>query len=573
MSNEIGEMEQLLAPLNASRLFGDDLIDPNTGEVIPNVVYTNLRNRLRKLSPDSKYLTADVPVVKHDPPMTALVEIDGVGDERVKELSRLIDGFRKSDEEDNEEETFLSQHYHKRGIPVALYYEQGKLVRAVLRAPEGEEGEDVTENILHVEGVPSELKDQENLLKVDCVIWGDIECLRSNFRRILSDWQNIQYGLEAEPLSARLYAAESIRSKAVKERKLSFSAHTVAAGDLGPKGDIERAKYFRENLRIPHVEVRPFRWRDLPVLEEFSTRLDCDVDGLVISCEGFRRIWRFGDPAVVTEIDEIDWRPDENSGLLVPYFLLKPPVRVNGKTVKEISGKSLGFLEGTSEDSLGKLNRWAEVKVATRGVPRVVGIHRSAYTELRRPKECPSCKTELVVRENNLYCTNEFCGVRSLSRITHFLDTMEVKLPKGVIQRLLESGLVRYPDQIYNLTVDNLGTVGYNPRQALNIIAKVYQHPDPHKATDKDLKAFLDKMYKENIKVPGYKLLVSLGIPGVGETVSKSILAHFGSFQKIRDATKNQWAKSGLEVAETVQKFFEEYDGMVEYLLKVIEPV
>jgi DNA ligase (NAD+) len=161
------------------------------------------------------------------------------------------------------------------------------------------DGEDVTEQIQYVDGVPTELWEHDRdgnrvkFLAVTCCIRGELECRKSVFNKIVADWENPTYDLNQQPKNPRNYTAGSIRQfsnlKITKERKLSFVGYSIVGwhtDDNSPvpfKTEIERAKYSNAVLRVPFVQVRPYRFQDLQTLENLQASLDYEVDGVVIS--------------------------------------------------------------------------------------------------------------------------------------------------------------------------------------------------------------------------------------------------------------------------------------------------
>jgi DNA ligase (NAD+) len=489
------------------------------------------------------------------------------------------------------------------------------LVRAGLRPRNGTDGEDVTENIKYVEGVPAELWEYDRdgkkvkKLEVTCSIRGEIECKKSVFRKVVEDWNDPKFGLDSEPKNPRNYAAGSIRQFSnpdiTKERRLSFTGYSIlgwTAKDNSPtpfNTEIERAKYSNVKLRIPFVQVRPFRWIDLKTLEDLQSQLDYEVDGAVISVNNLedaeqmgthggtatgnpksKIAWKFAEESAIVEVTGITWTPGR-SGKLTPVLNFKG-VQLDGTTVSQCTGHSLGFLDGSSKASLGEIAKWSELRIIKSGkiIPKVIEIVKKGYGKLEVPDKCPSCDSVLETRHGgdgkDLVCNSEFCGVRAVARLVHFLSTLGVKgISDSILTRLLDEKLVRYPDEFYNLTVNKLTAIGYSKRQSLLIVARLYLHEDPAHATDEELENFVKKMYDSTIKVPAWQLFAAFGIPGAGKTAGQALVNHFGTFEAIQNASLEQLQEVdglGETSAKSIVEFFHEYKGVVKYLLEVIEP-
>ena len=192
LDQEVTELESIIESLDTLYEAGDECIHPITGKVVSDKEYDLLRKKLQELHPTS-HILKDVTAsnlsqhsrkVPHNPPMVSISKAIGSLEERTATLKDFISkvqgelGYADA-------ESRLVQAYKRDGVAVALYYENGVLVRAGLRPRDGTEGEDVTENIKYVEGVPTELWEHDRdgnrvkRLEVTCSIRGEIECKKS----------------------------------------------------------------------------------------------------------------------------------------------------------------------------------------------------------------------------------------------------------------------------------------------------------------------------------------------------------------------------------------------------------
>ena len=540
--------------------------------------------------------------------MVSINKASGTLEERTETLEDFIE---KVETELGKAE--LVQAYKRDGVAVSLYYENGKLVKAGLRPRNGTVGEDVTEQIKYVDGVPNELweHDQDGkpvkFLNVTATIRGEIECKKSVFRKIVADWENPKYGLDSAPKNPRNYSAGSIRQfsnpEITKERKLSFTGYSILSWTEknnipAPfKTEIERAKYSNKVLKIPFVQVRPFKFDDLKMLESLQGQLDYEVDGVVISVNNLedaeqmgthgntptgnpkaKIAWKFEPESVEVEVQEITWTPGR-SGKLTPVLSFNGVV-LDGTTVSQCTGHSLGFLDGSSKASLGEIGKYAKIKIVKSGkiIPKVVEIVRKAFLPLVVPKNCPSCNSTLEIRPGNdgkdLVCTSDFCGVRAVAKLNHFLTSLGVKgIAENTLTRLLEEELVKYPKDLYTLNLNKLTGIGFTKRQSLLILARLYLHEDPAHTEDDKLEIFLKNTTK--IKVPAWQLFASLGIQGAGKTAGQALINHFHDFESILKASKEELLKVdglGAISAEAIHDFLQKNKDMVEKLLKYIEP-
>lgn len=633
---EVLELESIIETLDTLYEGGDDCIHPITGKAVSDPEYDTLRKRLFDLHPKS-YIFKDVTAsnavqhsrkVPHNPPMVSISKAIGPLQERTDTLKDFVNKVELELAYAESEEKYLVQAYKRDGVAVALYYENGILTRAGLRPRNGTEGEDVTENIKYVDAsvigsdgkvilsqfVPTELWEHDKdgnrvkFLPVTCSIRGEIECRKSVFRKVVEDWQDPKFGLDSEPKNPRNYSAGSIRQFSnpaiTKERRLTFTAYSILGWynkDNSPvpfKTEIERAKYSNAKLFIPFVQVRPFRWADLQILEDLAANRDYEVDGVVISVNNLedaeqmgthggtatgnpkaKIAWKFAEESAIVEVESITWTPGR-SGKLTPVLNFKG-VKLDGTTVSQCTGHSLGFLDGTSKASLGQITKWTQIRIIKSGkiIPKVIEIIKPwTHAKLEIPTKCPSCNSVLEARQGgegkDLVCTSDFCGVRAVARLVHFLSTIGVKgIADSILTRLLDEKLVQYPDELYSLSVGKLTAIGFSKRQSLLIVSRLYLHNDPAHATDDELEQFIKQT--KTIKVPAWQFFAAFGIPSTGKSAGQSLINHFGTFDAIGSATLDQLQEVdglGETSANAIVAFFSEHGHMVKQLLKVIEP-
>lgn len=623
-AQEVLELEQVIVALDTAYEAGDDCIHPVTGKVVSDPEYDTLRKRLEELNPKSKVLktvTASKLVssskkVKHYPPMTSISKAIGPLSERTDALNDFI-GKVAAEMKYPDAEKELVQAYKRDGVAVALYYEDGKLARAGLRPRNGTDGEDVTENIKYVEGVPTELWEHDKdgnrvrFLPVTCSIRGELECKKSVFRKVVEDWQNPKFGLDSEPKNPRNYTAGSIRQFSdptiTKQRKISFTGYSIfgwtskdpALASAPYKTEIDRAKYSNAKLRIPYVQVRPFRHKDLQALEDLCLQLDYEVDGIVISVNNLedaeqmgthggsvtgnpkgKIAWKFAEESAIVEVKDIIWTPGR-SGKLTPVLTFDG-VQLDGTTVSQCTGHSLGFLDGSSKASPGEIVKWAKVRIIKSGkiIPKVIELVQKGYSPLTVPKSCPCCKSKLEVRQGDdgkdLVCNNEFCGDRATARIVHYLSTLGVKgIADSIVSTLLENKLIEDMSDLYELTVPQLKKVGYTERESALIIARLFFCDDPTHKTDEELADFCNSADQTPLKLPAAQLFAALGIPGAGKTAGQALVAHFGTFEAIQKASLKELLEVdglGETSANAIVDFLSQHDTMIARLLDYIEP-
>jgi DNA ligase (NAD+) len=618
-SQEVEDLEQILTVLDTQYEQGEDCIHPFTNKKVSNSQYDRLRKRLEEIAPESdvlksvtaSILDSNVKKVVHNPPMTSISKAIGTLAERTATLKDFLAKAIKELGYSTNGATDFVQAYKRDGIAIALYYEMGKLVKAGLRPRKSMEGEDVTENIKYVEGVPQELWEHDRhgnkvrLLPVTCCIRGEIECKLSEFNKIQADWRDPQYKVTKKPANARNYTGGSIRQftdpTITKNRRLSFVGYSIVGWNSPTipqpfKTEIERAKYSNQVLKVPFVRVEPFKWEDLDKLEKLFPSLDYEVDGIVISVnnlEDSEQMGTHGDVATGNPKGKIAWKFEEESAIVtLKRFELNPgrtgkltprlnfdPVQLAGTQVSYCTGHSKGFLDGTSEASLGEIGLGAQLRIIKSGkiIPKVIEIVK-AGNPLVLPNACPSCQTKLEVREgddgSDLICPNHFCTGRAVATAVHYLTTFGVKgIAESTVEKLINSGYIKDFSDFYKLTVADCKKAGLSERQSLQAVARIHMCNDPAHMENEDLEDFIKNA--KTIKIPGWQFFASLGIPGAGKSSGQNLISTLGTFDAIRKAnvdTLEAVPDIGQTTAKAIHAFLVKNSPMLDELLKFVEP-
>jgi DNA ligase (NAD+) len=333
-------------------------------------------------------------------------------------------------------------------------------------------------------------------------------------------------------------------------------------------------------------------------LEDLVPTLDYEVDGVVVGVNNLedsdqmgthgngptgnpkgKLAWKFTEQEAETPILSYTFTPGR-TGTLTPVIEIQP-VQLDGTTVSRVTGHSLGFMDGSSKSSPGELGVGAIIRVIKSGkiIPKVVGIKKDGKPFVA-PHECPSCQSKLEVRVGDegkeLVCPNEFCGVRAVAHLKHYLQTLGVKgLAESTISKLYDAGLVKTPPDFYKLTPKALTEAGFTERQTVLTLARVWMINDPEHKEDKDLKPLIRAAKGNPLKVPGWQVFASLGISGAGKSAGRALFAHYGNMDAIVSASISDLQNIediGDTTAQAIYDFFQKHGKMVASLLKTLEP-
>ncbi len=445
------------------------------------------------------------------------------------------------------------------GASIELVYEDGVLARAVTRG-NGRSGEDVTANIRTIPTVPLRLRSEERSAP-------SVLSLRGEVMMYISDFQDFNAGLVeagsepyASPRNSAAGAVRQLDPGVTASRKLHVVAYDVLFVDGATFAtDSEGVRAIREwGFMVPE-RVETVRSSEAIMayhraFADVRDDLDYEIDGIVIKLDDLAAraamgstshhprwalAYKFPPRQEVTRIDKIDVQVGR-TGVLTPVALLLPVV-VGGVTV------SRATLHNREELRRKDLREGDTVRIQRAGdvIPQVVevvepGDDRPPPFEM--PTECPACGSAVYEDGPRTICPNRFgCPAQLKGRIIHFgaRHALDIEgLGEETANLLVDRGLVTALAGLFELTAEQLMALeGFAEKSATALVDAIQAKKQP------DLDRFL----------------TALGIPEVGVTVARELAAHFGSFARIRVATREEletMSGFGPRMSEVITAFF-----------------
>ena len=533
---------------------------------IGDVEYDRLFRKLQSLeaaypaleSPDSPTKRVGAPpqdkfqTVKHVAPLLSLDSSEKAGD-----FIRFDERVRKALGVGMEARYILEPKLD--GASIELVYENGVLTRAVTRG-NGQQGEDVTDNIRTIRTVPLRLVTEARPAPELLAVRGEVIMYISDF----ADFNARLADSGAEPYaSPRNSAAGSIRqldSRVTASRTLDVLVYDVlAVRGTAFDSDMAGVEALREwGFRVPD-RIRTATKVDevLAYHAEHGAKredLDFEIDGVVIKLDDLaaRRAmgatshhprWamamKFAPRQEVTVIEKIDIQVGR-TGVLTPVAWLRPVV-VGGVTVSRAS------LHNRDELRRKDLREGDTVRIQRAGdvIPQVVEVveqNRDRAEPFEMPSQCPVCQGEVYREGPRTICPDRFgCSAQLKGRIIHFgsRSALDIEgLGEETANLLVDQGLVTQLGELFDLTPEKLiGLDGFGKKSADGLVNAINSKRSP------DLERFL----------------IALGIPEVGVTVARTLASHFRSFGYIRTATADSLIEIdgiGPRMSEAITGFF-----------------
>jgi len=446
------------------------------------------------------------------------------------------------------------------GVAVALRYEQGVLTLAASRG-DGEHGDDITVQVRTIRAVPLTLDTATASAPAVLEVRGEVFMPNEEFERI-----NSQREAESQPLfaNARNSTAGTLKSldpKIVAGRRLQFVAH--GRGEVVGLDGVETYTDFVGRLKalgIPtSTELQLCANIDevQQVIGVFADRrksLGYGVDGMVVRVDRFDQQQRLGltsksprwciafkYPAEqgATTLHKVDWQVGKG-GTLTPRATMEP-LFLAGTTV---SHATLHNIEEIQRKDI-RIGDSVVIEKAGDVIPQVVrvlaDVRQGTETVIHPPKKCPACKGVVEREGPKLYCVNPECPAQFREKLAWFCGRGQMDidgLGDKLVEQLVETGLVSHFADLFTLGREQLlGLERMGEKSADNLIRN------------------LDKARETTLA----RFLIALGIPEVGVTVARDLARSFGTFEKIRGATREDLeAVDGIgpRMSEAITGFF-----------------
>ena len=382
------------------------------------------------------------------------------------------------------------------GVAVSVYYEEGELVRSVTRG-DGRVGDDVTKNVKTIEGLPWVLKGDLIPKKLD--LRGEVFMPIAIFQQLNRDREKKGEPLYANPRNAAAGALKLLDPKKAQARKLSILIYDmVEGGDLIKKQS--EVRVYLEKLGLPvFSKDQCLLCKREEEIVHFANEVEkkresflFEIDGVVIKLDDFHRrdlfgytgksprwavAYKFSPKRASTIVERIDLQVGR-TGVLTPIAQVTPT---------PLSGSTICRATLHNQDEINRKDiRVGDVVFIEKGgdvIPKIVSVDIEKRTEdlekWRMPSCCPSCGHVLVQKEEKvaMYCPNPFCKGRILQKISFFVakDALDIAhLGKGIIEKLLDLGLVKTVSDMYRLTWQHLSKVdGFQEKSIYNLLKSI----------------------------------------------------------------------------------------------------
>lgn len=459
--------------------------------------------------------------VKHQVALESLTD--------VFDLSELKDFRRKTEEALGTNDIWYVIEPKVDGLSMSLEYEHGIFVRGSTRG-DGLVGEDVTENLLQLENLPTIIKNNSAKL----IVRGEVYMPKTEFSKLNAERAKNGEKLFANPRNAAAGSVRQSDPQVTKNRHLSIVIFNLQYdSDVNHVTHTETIKYMTD-AGLPTIHGWMCKSEDtcddiIEAINKTRENFPYDIDGAVLKVDSlaYRKIlgstsktprWAtaYKYPPDVEETQILDIKVQVGrTGVVTPKAIFNPV----GLAGTMITAATLHNFDRISDMDI-RIGDFVRVRKAGEIIPEIIGVNYDRRPSWAKPYEppttCPICGGEIkrdIPWESAFRCTNPNCKAKLEANLINFAsrDGMNIKgLGKSLCSELVNKDMVKNIGDIYKLTEEDLAPI-IGKRNAAKLLEEIESSKKP------ELQNFL----------------YALGIVGVGKNAAKAIANKYSEFNDI----------------------------------------
>ncbi len=542
--------------------------------IISDLEYDRLLNELKGIeSAHPQWITSDSPTqragarpadrfekIRHPGSILSLANAFGADDARawLERVSKIDDRVEKA--------KFVVEPKID-GLSVVLHYRDGMFAQGATRG-DGEVGEDITSNLRTIRAIPLKIpvnSDQLSVISVPkyLVVRGEAFIPNKDFEELNRKLEEAGGKTYLNPRNTAAGSLRQLDPQLTASRPLTLLVYQIVYSEGGkvPTSQWEILEYLKA-LGFPVTDVaRRFNDLDSAIAytetwNEGRDKLSYEADGMVIKIDdltlaaelGFvgkdpRGAIAFKFPAreVTTSLNDIGVAVGR-TGVLTPYAILEP-VEIGGVVVERATLHNFDFI---AEKDIRVGDR-VLIKRAGEVIPYVIGPVVDARSgkekSFKPPTKCPACGQTVEHFEGEVawYCVNAACPAQLVRNIEHFVSrgAMDITgLGIKIVEQLIESGLVKDVADLFTLQKEQLLELeGFADKKAENLLKS------------------LEQAKAQSLN----RLIVALGIHGVGEVMAGDLSRSFGDLSELSKVSAEELQQIeglGPNIAESIVDWF-----------------
>jgi len=542
--------------------------------IISDSEYDNLLRELESLENEHPDLiTQDSPTqrigsmplsefgqIQHTIPMQSLA--NAMNDEELVAFDTRVKKFLKT----NSDITYIAEPKLD-GIGVELVYMNGLFSHGSTRG-DGVTGEDITQNLKTIKGIPLKLREGKNSIPNLLEIRGEVYISKSDFSQMNKEQEQQNSKIFANPRNAAAGSLRQLDSSITANRPLSIFCYQPGAVD-GYTFDTQLD--FLYTIKDWGIPVNPYIKKVIGAdsiinyhrdMELIRNDIPYEIDGTVIKVDSYSLQntlgsrsrsprWaiagKFKAQQVTTIIENIEVQVGR-TGAITPVARLKP-VQVGGVTVTNST------LHNQDEIDRKDIRIGDTVLIERSGdvIPKIVKVieeKRPLNTQkFTIPSECPVCGHEVFREDEGVVarCQNLSCSAQIKGRIEHFVSRNALDIEgfgEKLVEQFVDEKILSSVDQIFKLEKDSI----------VNL----------ERMADKSAQNLLDAIEKSK-ETTFARFVNGLGIRNVGAHLAKVLEKYFnGDISKFMETSQDELDdifEIGPIVSKGIVQFWDDVDN------------
>ena len=453
------------------------------------------------------------------------------------------------------------------GLSVSLIYVDGVFTTGATRG-DGDEGEDVTENLRTIKTIPARVDTDLERLEVR----GEVYMSKESYLRLVEMQSEMGEEQAKNPRNAAAGALRQKDPRITAERELSIAIFNVQLASKVFLSHIESLNYLKSigfsvlPVGDAYVSLEDV-YEQIKKIDENRSIYPFDIDGAVVKLDSLTDRAELGSTAKAPrwgiafkyppEVKSTILRDIEvqtgRTGVLTPTAIFDPII-LAGTTVSRASLHNEDYIS-----ELGiRIGDTIDVHKAGDIIPEVLRAynHTEDSKEYEFPVYCSSCGSLTVRLEGEAArrCINSGCGEQLRRRIIHFVSkgAMDIDgLGPATIDNLIDSKLLEYEvASLYELT-----------KEQLLLLEKIKDK------TAENLLTAVEASKSRNLD----RLIYGLGIRGVGQRAAMLLATHFTSIEALWNSATIEISEIegiGPIIAQNVREYFDNRDN-IEMILRL----
>ena len=424
------------------------------------------------------------------------------------------------------------------GVAVTILYENGTIQYAATRG-DGSTGDDITQNILTIESIPSEIK---NLNEGKVELRGEVYMANKDFERLNESREKNGETKFINPRNATAGTLKQLDPNIVSKRPLKLIFHSFGLVENNKFSKLQDFRQFLIESKLPFdswyrvIKDEKSLTKSIRELNHDRHTFPYATDGAVIKVNETKHHDRLGQTSRFPKwACAYKYKPEQGqtklkaitiqvgrTGVLTPVAELEP-IFISGTTVSratlhnddEIRRKDIRIGDTVIIEKSGEI------------IPAIIKVNKEKRPSDTKPFNiydflggiCPSCDSKIVKEDGFISwkCTNSSCPALLATSLTHFAGRKMLDLDglgSTLAETLVTDKIIKHPLELFELDEEKLANLQLSPANLAG-----GQISKPRRFGEKKAKKLIQSLNRAK-EFPLNKWLFAMGIHNFGESAA-----------------------------------------------------